>query len=162
MFPFLLAYTEFFIVGLVMAIVLLSALLIRLEIRLRRLMSGKNAQSLEQEIATMQRRQAQLEQFKNEVDGKLLKIHNRISSSTRGISTLRFNAFDGRGDSGKQSFATAILSEEGDGVVISSMHAREHTRVYAKPLTQFSSEHGLTEEEKSVVESAKKQTEGVR
>ena len=43
---------------------------------------------------------------------------------------VRFNPFEDTG--GNQSFAIALLDAHGDGVVISSLHARGSTRLYAK------------------------------
>ena len=69
---------------------------------------------------------------------------------------LRFNPF--RNTGGAQSFALAIVDGKGDGVVISSLHARENTRIYAKPLHQWTSEHTLTDEEQEAITRAQQQT----
>jgi hypothetical protein len=68
---------------------------------------------------------------------------------------VRFNPFKGTGSGGNQSFATAFISEEGDGLVISSLHSREHVSIYAKPLRDGRSDFELTEEEKKAVKEAK-------
>jgi hypothetical protein len=57
---------------------------------------------------------------------------------------------------GNQSFATAFLNEDGDGVVISSLYSREHTSVFAKPVKKHSSEHEMSNEEKEAMEEARK------
>ena len=46
------------------------------------------------------------------------------------IGLVRFNPFEDTG--GNQSFALALLDGRGDGFVVSSLHARTGTRVYAK------------------------------
>ena len=46
------------------------------------------------------------------------------------IGLVRFNPFEDTG--GNQSFAVALLDATGDGFVLSSLHARAGTRVYAK------------------------------
>jgi hypothetical protein len=49
------------------------------------------------------------------------------------------------------------LDDRGDGFVLSGLHARENTRVYAKPLHDWTSEHTLTDEEKQAIEHAQRQ-----
>ena len=46
------------------------------------------------------------------------------------VGLVRFNPFEDTG--GNQSFAVALLDAVGDGFVLSSLHARQGTRVYAK------------------------------
>ena len=47
---------------------------------------------------------------------------------------MRYNPFEETG--GNQSFALALLDAEGDGWVLSSLHARSGTRVYAKAIAR--------------------------
>ena len=60
---------------------------------------------------------------------------------------LRFNPFRDAG--GDQSFAVALTDQDGNGVVISSLHSRDVTRVYGKPLAAWESPYPLTEEEQT-------------
>ena len=55
-----------------------------------------------------------------------------------------------------QSFAVALLSENGDGAVLSSLYARDRMSVFAKPVKNFSSEFEMTEEEKEVLARARR------
>ncbi len=69
------------------------------------------------------------------------------------VSLVRFNPFDETG--GDQSFALAMLDRNGDGVVLSSLHARELTRVYGKPVKGGRPEgYQFSEEETRAVSSA--------
>jgi hypothetical protein len=45
-------------------------------------------------------------------------------------------------------------------MVISSLHSRDVTRVYAKPLVGWESTHSLTDEEKQAIVLARQQNEG--
>jgi hypothetical protein len=65
------------------------------------------------------------------------------------LGIVRFNPFHDTG--GDQSFAIALADGYGNGVVLSSLHARDMTRVYAKPLQGWESIHSLTDEEKRAV-----------
>lgn len=46
------------------------------------------------------------------------------------IGFQRYNPFTDTG--GDQSFSAAFLDDNGDGIMISSLHSRENTRLYAK------------------------------
>jgi hypothetical protein len=59
-------------------------------------------------------------------------------------------------DGGNQSFSTSFVNENGDGVVISSMYSRDRISIFAKPINKFKSQFETTEEEKQVIERAKK------
>jgi len=69
------------------------------------------------------------------------------------LGLLRFNPF--RDTGGDQSFALAIADDHGQGVVISSLHTRDVTRVYAKPLIAWDSTYALTDEEKQAIALAR-------
>jgi len=137
-------------------IFLLLAWTIFIEFRMRRFMSGKNGKNLEGSIVDILQQNKNLQASHKNMQEKMMQVGKRLESSARGIATIRFNAFGGRGESGAQSFATAIVAEDGEGVVISSMHTREQTRVFAKPIAGFTSEHELTEEETSALTQARK------
>jgi hypothetical protein len=72
--------------------------------------------------------------------------------SLQWLGVLRFNPFNDVG--GDQSFALALVDGYGNGVVISSLHMRNMTRVYAKPLKKWEAEHHLTDEEKQAIANA--------
>ena len=82
-----------------------------------------------------------------------LQVAARYSLQHMGV--VRFNPFSDTG--GDQSFAIALVDGHGNGTVISSLHAREGTRVYAKPLKKWESEYRLTEEEKRAIALAYQQ-----
>ena len=135
------------------AILALAVWVILLERRIARLTGGSDARSLED---TINKNQADLERlfaFREEMEGELGRIDKRIKKKIHGVKTLRFNPFQGTGSGGNQSFATALLDEEGDGVVISSLYSREKMSVFAKPIKGRQSEFDLTEEEKEVLKS---------
>jgi hypothetical protein len=72
--------------------------------------------------------------------------------SLQWLNVLRFNPFNDVG--GDQSFALALVDGYGNGVVVSSLHMRDMTRVYAKPLKEWESGHHLTDEEKQAIANA--------
>lgn len=81
------------------------------------------------------------------------QIHNLASRSVHKVEILRFNPFNDIG--GDQSFSVALLDGRNTGVVISSLHTKEGTRVYAKPIIKGEEgKYALTQEEKQVVKMA--------
>ena len=95
---------------------------------------------------------------------ELDELARRLERASRGhlqrVGFLRFNPFRDAG--GDQSFAVAVTDQEGNGVVISSLHSRDVTRVYGKPLAGWASPYPLTEEEEQAIKKARDQESGVR
>lgn len=149
-------------VGLIAGFVLLAAWLgyltwrqVRLERRLRTLLTAASGADLE---TMLQSYLAQVQETASQVRdlnalAKRLQVAARHSLQHMGV--VRFNPFPDTG--GNQSFAIALVDAHGNGVVISSLHAREGTRVYAKPLKKWESEYALSEEEKRAIAIAYQQ-----
>jgi hypothetical protein len=68
------------------------------------------------------------------------------------VGLVRFNPFEDTG--GNQSFALALLDADGNGWVLSSLHARTGTRVYAKAVRGGRSDGALSEEETAAIRQA--------
>jgi hypothetical protein len=62
---------------------------------------------------------------------------------------VRYDAFDDMG--GRMSFSAALLDDNGDGVIISSINGRTETRTYAKLVRGLASEHNLSDEEREAI-----------
>ncbi len=89
--------------------------------------------------------------IKKDIEG----IKEEDSTHIQRVGLLRFNPFDDTG--GNQSFALSLLDDHGDGVVISSLHSRETTRIYGKPVRNFTEgAFEFSAEEKQAVEAAQK------
>ena len=80
----------------------------------------------------------------------LLEVAQRRSFQRVGL--VRYNPFEETG--GNQSFALALLDAKGDGWVLSSLHARTGTRIYAKTITAGRSDANLSEEETAAIKQA--------
>ena len=68
------------------------------------------------------------------------------------VGFVRFNPFEETG--GNQSFALALLDAAGDGWVLSSLHARSGTRVYAKAIKGGRADATLSDEESTAIGQA--------
>lgn len=138
-----------FLYGLLIVIGILALWIFRLEWRISRLLRGKNAANLEDSFNSLA---SDLKNIKHSIvmiAKELESMDGRLKRSVSWVKTLRFNPFKTEG--GNQSFATALLDEEGNGVVISSLYSRDKTSVYAKPVKSLASEYELTREEREVI-----------
>lgn len=140
------------IIALGIAILLLILWIFILERRIKKLMSGTSGASLEDTINKNQEALLELYRFRDDVKAEFGRMDARMQKKLHGARTVRFNPFAGSGSGGNQSFATALLNENGDGVVISSLYSRDKLSVFAKPIVGRKSEFELTDEERSVVE----------
>lgn len=70
------------------------------------------------------------------------------------VGLVRFNPFKELG--GDHSFSLAILSGEDTGIVITSLHTRDRTRVYMKYIKKGKSDSELSAEEKKALSQAEK------
>lgn len=87
-----------------------------------------------------------------EIESMHAVIEGRSRRSLQHVGLVRFNPFDDTGSD--QSFAIALLDDERDGVVISSLHGRANTRVFAKPIEAGVSAHNLSDEEAQAIRIA--------
>jgi hypothetical protein len=91
----------------------------------------------------------------------LNRLHEFLETRSRGslqhIGMVRFNPFEDTGSD--QSFAIALLDDRRDGIVISSLHGRNGTRIFAKPVEDGGSRHNLSDEEAKAIRIA---VEGTR
>jgi len=143
------------IILILILMIILLYVLIRLsgmESRYRALMRGSKHPDLE----------GMLLQHIKEVE-VVSKANHRISEENKLIrkflrrtmvrtSVLRFRAFEDMG--GDLSYAVAMLDANNNGMVFSSIFARDASRSYVKPINSGLSEYPLTEEEEQVLNDA--------
>ena len=142
------------IIILASAVTLLLFVVAWLTYTLNQLTRGKNGQSLESSIMSILKYHEEYQREHTKALERISSLEHRMRRTIRKISTVRFDPFEGSG-SGKQSFAIALLDDEGDGAVVSSLHARDSVRVFAKPISKFNSPHELSEEELRAIAQSK-------
>jgi hypothetical protein len=94
-------------------------------------------------------------QVVRDVDGvsaRTAMLERELQGSFGRVGLVRFNPFEDTG--GNQSFALALIDGRGDGFVLSSLHARAGTRVYAKAVAGGASEAALSTEESEALRQA--------
>lgn len=147
-------YIIIFILAIVIIVLAIHAILI--ERRLKSLFNGQNAKSLESIIHDMQSRLNSHNAHAVKNTNDINNLNDRLKNRIRNISTIRFKPFEDAGSN--QSFAIAIVDDNHDGVILSSLYTRERMSVFAKPVRNGKSEYELTNEERNVLESAKQET----
>lgn len=79
-------------------------------------------------------------------------LETRSRGSLQHVGLVRFNPFEDTGSD--QSFAIALLDADHSGIVVSSLHGRAGTRVFAKPITSGQATHALSDEESEALRIA--------
>lgn len=85
-----------------------------------------------------------------QTEDRVAKLYENFPFLVRHVGLVRFSPFHDTG--GDQSFSMAILDGRGDGVVLSALHSRHESKLYAKPVSGRSSSYPLTEEEKRAID----------
>jgi hypothetical protein len=133
-------------------VVLLHVSARRLRRRLERVLPGGESTSLDQILEQQLQR---LESLSERHDA-LNKLHHELEAITQRaiqkVGVVRYNPFADSG--GDQSFAIALLDAEGNGIVVSSLHSRTDTRVFAKPVKSGRSTYPLSDEEQDAIKKA--------
>ncbi|KKS76654.1 MAG: hypothetical protein UV64_C0025G0009 [Parcubacteria group bacterium GW2011_GWC1_43_11b] len=146
------------IYGLATILVLLVLWIVYLERRLEKIFRGKKAGDLEDVLVDMGRSIDELSTKHSHLKNFTDNIDSRLKTAIQKVYTLRFNPFRDHG--GNQSFATALLDEMSDGVVISSLYSRDKVSVYAKPIVNGQSDFELSDEERESIAKAQASQKG--
>ncbi len=92
------------------------------------------------------------EQAIRQLAGEQQRLAVLFKTAVQRVGLVRYDAFEDVG--GRLSFSCAMLNDEGDGVVVTSINGRQDTRVYAKPVYRGESVHNLSEEEAAAIREA--------
>lgn len=139
--------------ALVLAVVGLIRRSRKLNRRLESLTRGSDAASLEDVLGGHMERVRQAVNDVNSVSARTTRLERDLQATFGRVGVVRFNPFEGD-TGGNQSFALALLDGRGDGFVISSLHARAVTRMYAKTITKGTSDSALSDEESAALRKA--------
>lgn len=138
------------------SVLILFLLIISMNRKLKSFLVDVDAKNIAESLSSVSEDLNGLKKFRNELEKYLEEVEKRLRKSVQSIHTVRFNPFKGTGGGSNQSFATTLINEDGDGVIISSLYSREHVSVFAKPIKKHSTEHELSEEETESLNNAKK------
>ncbi len=153
-----------FLFGAQIVILILLALIFiklrKISVKSKEFFSGKDGKSLENLILDISRENKAMDKEIQELYNISNHIHKLTIQSVRQAKMIRFNPFKDIG--GEQSFSAVWLNGKNSGMIISSLHTKEGTRVYAKNIVNGKSpRHPLTEEEKRVLQEATEDNSGL-
>ena len=140
-------------IPLTVALFVLVVYTLYLDRKITVLTRGKSGESLEDIIHACIAAAAKIEERNEFISKHALILEEKVSHSLRNAQTIRYKAFDMNGSN--QSFSVALVNEQGNGVVISSLHAHDRMSTFAKPIENYESTYDLTEEEQHVLKEAK-------
>lgn len=142
--------------GLVVALIGLSAALIILGRRLsaataayRSILHESTGTSLGEALSAQASQVESVQHRLTELDGRYAQLETRSRGSLQHVGLVRFNPFEDTGSD--QSFAIALLDDERSGIVVSSLHGRDGTRIFAKPIQAGQATHTLSAEEQKAL-----------
>lgn len=138
--------------GLVAWVALLQRAEARLRRRLRRILSDTAGDGLDEVLDKTMKRLDSLSQRADALSSLHREVEALAQRSLHKVGVVRFNPFPDTG--GDQSFAIALLDALGNGIILSSLHSRTDTRVFAKPVSGGRSRFALSEEEQDAIRKA--------
>lgn len=99
-------------------------------------------------LTTVRGTAATVQRVKSEHD----QIARIMPRTIQHVGLIRFSPFHDTG--GDQSFALALLDGHRDGVIVTGLHSRTESRLYAKPVERGESNYTLTPEERHAMDRA--------
>jgi hypothetical protein len=147
------------VVALFVAVLALAAWLLmlqrseaRLRGRLRKILNESGTTGLDEVLDVQAKRIDALSQRVDAVASLQRELDAAARLALQRVGVIRYNPFQDSG--GDQSFALALLDHAGTGIVISSLHGRAETRIFAKQIENGRSTHALSEEEQQAISAA--------
>ncbi|WBQ05279.1 DUF4446 family protein [Kribbella sp. CA-293567] len=86
---------------------------------------------------------------------ELEDARSELRDTLQHLAVVRYDAYGDMG--GRLSWSMALLDDNGDGVVLTSINSRNDARSYAKEVKSFESESKLSPEEGEALETLRKE-----
>ena len=156
MFNFLtLEVLFYFNLALLLLFLILLFWLWRLTSHYNRLTRSTKAKSLIKVLESLQKTLAQHEKKILKQEDYLSQLKAKLRQTLQKVVLHRFNPFTHTG--GKQSFILALLDEDDNGILLTSLHSRENTRFYVKSIKRGEGEEfDLSPEEEKILRSKRR------
>lgn len=120
--------------------------------RLRTVFAGAGEEGLDEILERMLTDAERTGKRLDALNSLHLELEALLRRTIQRVGVVRFNPFPDAG--GDQSFAIALLDSEGNGLVLSSLHSRTDTRVFAKAVAGGRSRYTLSTEEQDAIRLA--------
>lgn len=152
---FVLAFAVIIIV-LVVTVIAQGAKIRTMRRKYEAMMTGSGVEDLESLLIDLKNQSEMLEEEQKEHKALLEQTQVRIRGMKSNIALKRYNAFGERGND--LSFSLAILDDNSTGIVLTSLHNRDNSYIYSKPMQGGESQYALSPEEKEVITLALQRT----
>ncbi|MED9807363.1 MAG: DUF4446 family protein [Lachnospiraceae bacterium] len=141
-----------FIVVLFAIIILQMKKLNRLQKRISKFMTGKDAKSLEKDIVGLyeDNKFLKINVDKNKKD--IRTLYKNMEHAFQKIGLIKYDAFQQMG--GKLSFSLALLDENNNGFILNSVHSTEGCYTYTKEIKNGECAISLGKEEQQALDMA--------
>lgn len=120
----------------------------------RRLTKDAKGEELKKVLDKILSREARNAEGIEELNKQVAILKEEGFGHVQKVGLVRFNPFKEIG--GDHSFSLVVLDGKDTGVVITGLHTRERTRIYAKAVKNGKSEMELSAEEKKALTKAQK------
>lgn len=149
----------YFIIGIVALLVISIVITIvfivkeeKLRKRYNKFMQGKEAKSLEDEIARLYDDNKEIKEAVGTNKKEIKKLYKKFTKAVQKIGIVKYDAYQQMG--GMLSFSLCMLDENNDGFILNSVHSTEGCYTYTKAIKDGECEIELGNEEKVALEHA--------
>ncbi|MBM7855808.1 uncharacterized protein YlxW (UPF0749 family) [Desulfohalotomaculum tongense] len=119
----------------------------------QRLTRGINVKSIEELVLVFTDRVEQINKDLNQLKKEQEQLSQQMKTCIKTPKILKYNAFEDMGSN--LSFSMALLDNEYNGLILTSIYGRDESRFYAKRINKGKSEQNLSPEEKIILEEYK-------
>ncbi|OEF97325.1 DUF4446 family protein [Desulfuribacillus alkaliarsenatis] len=147
---------EYVLIGLIIGITILIFVTILQAVRLskiqknqNKLMRGMKEENLEEILLKYIDRVDHFGERLLGCEQEIKDLRLLLKAKAANIRMIRYNAYEESGND--LSFTIAVLNDNKEGFVITSLYNRHDQRVYAKPIIKGESRYPLTDEEQEVL-----------
>lgn len=134
-------------------LIVISIFLYRLLALFNKLSKGVQVTDLKSVLEKVLNQEAHNQKIIAELAKQLSELESAGRLHVQKVGLIRFNPFKELG--GDHSFSLAILDGDDTGVIITSLHTRDRTRVYMKSIKKGKTDMELSEEEKKALTKAR-------
>jgi uncharacterized protein YlxW (UPF0749 family) len=113
------------------------------------MLNGDASINVEQALIDLQEKNTALQNETENMQQFMNTMVEEMKKKKANLGVYRYNAFAESGND--LSFSIALVDDEQDGLVLSGIHNRDETYVFAKPLEKGQSKYTLSPEEKEAI-----------
>ena len=147
------------IIGMAVAFFVLLILYIIEQFRMNRITEKYNALvkdvdgvNLEQLILETLKEVDEIKLDCDKLEKQYLELDSRIRFSIQRVGVVRYHAFADLGS--ELSYSIALLDDELNGLILTSIYGRENSTSYSKPIAKGKSKYALSVEEMQAIDRA--------